>query len=294
MSCADTGGVDELGRSQPADRFGVLAISYSEHRVPGGVDPQIMVAGFFARHVAIARDEVLYTLNIPDVPDTNLLDMPLGSCRLMDRPLAASVEPDPEHAFVDLLDAGDIRVHVGARGQRLRRRGVPDIFPHVTGVTYEGIVHDATNPVAGGPIRVEGRGSHEVGDFLVDVTPPPVPRLLEVAGQPVTGGYTSIDDWDTHLPVQWLAAEPAAQPSQRVYIELVALRFDRIVSLRCVTRDDGSAGLPREGVAEVGKAATPDASVHLILRRIARSSFATAGIHTGDVFFVSRDSLMVQ
>lgn len=290
-SCAEEAPQD-VGTSQPADRFGVLTISYSEHRVPGGTEPQVVVGGLFARHAGMPRDEVIHTLNLPDVPDAALLELKLGSCEYVDRNL--SIEPGADgNAFVDLLDAGDIRLRFQMRTERLARRSVPDLFSNVTGITYEGVLHDAAAPILAGPVRVESRGPHEVGSFLVDVNAPPVPRLLEVSGERTSGSYAPID-WDANLEIRWLPAETRPDNSNRVYIELVALQYDRIVSLRCATRDDGFAGLPRDGVAAVGRAVTPDSTVRLITRRIARADFGAAGLHTGLVFFVSRDSVLLE
>ena len=290
-SCAEEAPQDDLAVSVPADRFGLLTISYSEHRVPGGAEPQLLMGGFFARHAGLTRDGVLSVLNLPDTPGGADLDQPVGSCRYAERELGGTMDDDGG-AFVDLLDAGSVRLTIDGRKVGLRRRSFPDIFGSVSGITYEGALDDPTG--TSGAVLVEGRGSYEVGSFMVSVTPPPVARLLEVDGAPVLGTYASLR-WDADAEVRWLPQERvvASEPLP-VVVEVVALQFNRVASVRCVVDDTGSMLVPRSELQKLAPSATADATVRLVLRRIARARFAAAGLHSGEVMFISRDSVLLQ
>ncbi len=290
-SCAEEAPPDEQGRSSPADRFGQLTVSYVEHRVPGGAMPQVHVAGFFARHAGIDRPEVLRILNQPDVPDHALLDMHAGDCKILERQLPRPPLDDPA-AFVELLDAGEIRMRFGPRSARLQRRSFPDLFDSVAGLTYEGSLSGAVTPLGGGTLALDGLGSAEVGNFVVHLEVPPVPRLIAVGERPITSHYAGID-WDDDLQVRWLVAETSPDPAVPVYIELAVLQFDRTISLVCVAPDTGVATLPHEAVAAVGAAVESDSAVRLITRRITKSQFRTDRIHSTDAYFVSRDSVLL-
>lgn len=289
-SCAHDSS-DELGRSIPAETFGVLTISYAEHRVPGGAEPMVVVGGVFARHAGVDRRGVLDVLNLPDLPSDDALALTRDNCILVDRVLGEPPGGDPYDTFIELVDAGEIRLGYQDESAPLRLRSFPELYENVTGVTYEGFVPAST--VAGRTLQLSGRGSSEVGPFRVALEAPPVPTLIEVAGQPIIGSYSGYD-WEGDLNVKWLPAETDPTASGPVMIELVVLQFDRAESLQCMTADTGEVGLPPQGVAALARSVGQDATVRLIVRRLASAQFSTSGLHSGRAYFVARDSVILQ
>lgn len=281
-----------LDSSTPADRFAVLSVSYAEHRIPGGAEPQLVLGGFFARHHGISQREVLDILHLPDVPDAPTLGLAPPQCIIVERQLAAPILKDPYESYVDLLDAGELRLEFAGRTERLRRRNFPGLFSAVSGMTYEGSL-DSPAPAGGGAMRLEGRGSHEVGDFRVDLRAPPVPRLIEVDGDPVTGAWAHVE-WDRPLTVRWLSAETDSSGVAPVFIEIAVLKYDRTIALRCAAADDGRTTIEPRALQQVATHITSSSTVRLVARRISRAPFAAPGIHSGEAFFVSRDSVLLK
>ncbi len=285
LGCAEELPSRELGSSAPASRFGHLSITYSEHRVPGGVDPQVIASGLFARHIGVSKTDVVSAIVSSDGFD----DTPVvGACRVESR--ALGLRPGEDH-FVDLVDAGELRVNAPAGSVRLDRRSFPEVYPAVTGLTYEGTL---PRPELGEdtPLRIEGRGSYEVGPFVVEATLPAVPSLLAVDGTPVTGPYAAVR-WDADLEVRWAVPEPNRRAATAL-IDVVVLGYDRVTTLRCATPDSGLALLPRAGLAALADARQPDATTRLVVQRVRHAPFAAAGIHGGEVVVSSRDAVLVE
>ncbi len=289
LACSPIDGVQTSDHSLSTERFGVLGVVRAESLVPGA-EEQIVITGVFARQRGFERSLVLDLASLPDVPDPELFALENNRCQVVDRTGGQAPDADEFEAFVDLLDAGDVQVGFGEGGrERLRRRPFPELWAAVNGVTYEG-----TAPIgaADGPIALLGRGSPELGDFQVRRALPAVPTLRAVSREPVTTGYASID-WADDLDVRW-SPPPTEEPDVRLIISLEALQYDRTVALRCVTRDTGSALLPVAGVAEVARLATRDATVRLVIRRVAHVRFAVSGLHEADAYFVSRGSVLLK
>ena len=281
---------DEMGHSEPASRFGVVALSYSEHPGTHGDTPQLVVSGVFARHAGLSQNDIVALLHLPDVPDDALLELRGTQCHLVTKNVPAN-DAEAANNFADLLDAGDIQINLEGRPESLRRRRLPDLFENISGVTYE----TATNAplVAGAQVQMEGRGSHDVGPFKVGLLVPPVPRILEIEGQLVLSGHASAD-LDGEIELRWSPAE--AEPTDAtppVYLELTVLHFDTSISLRCVTPDTGAVTLPAGGVAKVAEQLREGATVRLITRRISSAPLVAEGIDYGQAFLVSRASVLL-
>ena len=280
---------DEIGHSEPASRFGVVALTYSEHPGPKGDTPQLVVSGVFARHAGLSPENIIDLLHLTDVPDAELLALKAPRCKYDEKELPKNIAPAANN-FADLLDAGDVRLTLDGGDESLARRRLPDLFENISGVTYEAARNAPLT--AGSTVQLEGRGSHDVGRFNVNLEVQPVPRILGIDNQPVLGGHASAD-LDDELTVRWLPAESVPDAASLVYIELAVLHFDSSFSLRCVTRDVGAATLPAHGVARVAEENGEGATVRLILRRISRSPLKAEGINTGDAFLVSRSSIVL-
>jgi hypothetical protein len=288
LGCSDHGPEDLMARSQPADRFGLIIVSHSPGPVPGGVAEDLRVGAFFVRHAGFDKTQVLDLINLPDVPEPSMFDLAIGHCEVTERELGEGFEASVD-SYVDLLDAGDVRLFLDARGTTpLRRRAFPDLFSNVGGVTYEA---SAMESATRGSLRIQGKGSRQVGDFVVSLTPTPIPMLRTVAGEPITSNYSGID-WQQPLSIEWSPVQVPTVNTQ-TYIELAALQFDRIISLRCRAEDRGRATLPQAGIEAVGRVAGKATTVRLSVSRVRHQRFAAAGLHDGDAFYVSRDSILL-
>ncbi len=285
-SCHEEAEPNAYGHTAPADRFALLTISYAEHRVPGGVTPQVHANGLFVRHVGVTRDRVLRVLNQPEVRALELSAPAPGECKLDQR---HPVEISPTDQAVELLSAGRLRVEAGPHVTRLAEHTWPNIVPGVSGVAYEGTLPGA----AAGALKVSGAGSRNVGRFLVRLEIPPVPQLASLNGEPITSTWADVP-FDSELQVQWSVAEADPATAPPVYVELAVLHFDRTTSLVCAAADTGTFVLPREAVEQLGETITPDATVRLVTRRVSTASFAAPGLHTGEAVFVSRDAVLLR
>ena len=291
-SCAQDLPPDPQNEAVLEESFGLVMVSYSEHRVPGGAQPQLLVSGFFARHAGLNHGDVLHVLNQPDLPDPAMLNIRTGHCEIVDQLLGLPPTPNPYDSYIELLDVGPVTFAASGHNHHLRMRSFPGLFENVIGVTYEASLPRALTPTAGSSVAFRAEGGDTVSGFAVTLEAPPVPRLLQIGGEDVLDAYASID-WSSDLEVKWLPSETQATESGPVYLELAVHQFDRTHSLRCVTADTGAAVLPQIGIQAVLDHATSDATVRFIARRIHRDTFTTGGLRSGDAFYVSRDSVVL-
>ena len=213
-------------------------------------------------------------------------------CRVVRRNLGNSGPDYDGVAFVDLLDAGDIRISQLQHETGLNRRPFPDIFPTVAGVTYEGIFSSPNSQRDLYRLVLHSKGSYDVGGFSATIGAPAIPRLLELGNAPVTSDYASID-WDADLPLSWLHVETGEQLS-RLLIEISLVNFDKSVSLQCAVADVGSSTISAEQIDAIQQDLSPNTTVRLSVRRVHHTPFVAPGLHTGDVYFVSSDSVILQ
>ena len=285
--CADHGPDDTLGRSVPAAKFAMAVVSRTPSPAPGGIAEDLRVSAFFVRHVGFNETEVLDLINLPDAPEPMALAMELGGCQLSERNLADGVEQGGD-SFIDLIDAGDLRINLTSSGSaRIQRNAFPDLFSNIGGVTYE---LSGLDGATSGLLQLTGRGSRQVGRFAVSLDAVPIPILHSAGGQPITSNYAAVD-WREPLDVEWA---PSSAEGAMTFIELAALQYDRIVSLQCRARDTGLATLPRAGVEAVGELAQSDATVRLSVRRLVQEPFHATGMQRAHAFFVARDSVFLK
>lgn len=305
-ACFDESDVPEGDRSNVASTIGVVTVVRAESHAPG-IAPQLQLNAAFARYRGFSAADVVDFASLEDVPDWQLLELPVGHCQVVQSNASAigTAGGRPRlgadggiEDFVDFLEAGELRA-LGSqdiRQARFERRALPELWTTVSGVTYE-----ATLPLSAAerPISIDGWGSQHAGSFRLEAVVPPTPTLTEVGGQPVTAAYATID-WDEELEVRWETAAPpdpalgvTAVPT-RLTVSLEALEFDRVVAFRCACPDVGSAGLPRAGIAALAPFARGEATVRLVVRRTAQVPFAAARVHEAMAFFVARSSVLVK
>ncbi|MBT9557257.1 MAG: hypothetical protein IV100_14555 [Myxococcales bacterium] len=300
-ACFDESDVPEGDRSNVASTIGVVTVVRAESHAPG-IAPQLQLNAAFARYRGFSAADVVDFASLEDVPDWQLLELPIGHCQVVQSNASAigtaggrttrSADGGIED-FVDFLEAGELRA-LGSqdiRQARFERRALPELWTTVSGVTYE-----ATLPLSAAerPISIDGWGSQHAGSFRLEATVPPTPTLTEVGGQPVTAAYATID-WEEELDVRWeTPVAPEGAAPTRLTVSLEALEFDRVVAFRCACPDIGSAGLPRAGIEALAPFARGEATVRLVVRRTAQIPFAAARVHEAMAFFVARSSVLVK
>ncbi len=293
VRCAEEVDPEALLQSEPATRFALVTLTYSERAsAPDAAAPKVMVNGVFARHAGVERDEVLRILNLPNTLDSVTRELVEGACVVTVRDYGDANIGQRDGAFVDLIDAGDLQIRLDGIDRLLRRRTFPDIFPMVSGLTYEGELPNLRDIHSLGRVSIESHGSHEIGNFGASVTAPPIPRLLEVGGSHITTDYASID-WSTDLDIKWQVQNP--DPSQSpVFVEIKVVQLDQSASLHCRVPDKGSAGINLAELAPLANQADDDATISLVVRRVRRTHFMAPKFQLCELTFVSRDAVFLQ
>jgi hypothetical protein len=204
---------------------------------------------------------------------------PQGRCAVIDDEsvLDDALATSPPDAAVQMLDAGELLVHVAGQTVKLAPRYVPDIVPFVSGVVYDAEL-SALEPFAEAPEEayLAAFGGQQVGRFLAPAEVPPAPRLLSVEG-----------DRDADLAITW-----TPDPSARGPLEIV-LAGDLGPSARCRVPDTGSFVIPAAVTARVAEAVR-DEPLALALERTRRTPFSAPGIETADVEVTVRDVVSVR
>ncbi len=277
-----------------AERFAILTVVRSD--AAAGLTEELRIEGFFARQWGLSHLGAVEVVGLPELGDPELFALEVGRCRVVERSMAVTLRGDEHEAFIDLLDAGEVRLRFGEHGtHRLARRPVSELHAAVNGVTYEASLPMAmVAPPSGGSavLALEGRGSSELGTFHLTHTLAPPPTIQAVNGEPVTGDYAGID-WSDELAVTWLSTG-AAEGDSHLVVSLEALQFDRRVELRCRSRDTGAVVLPAEGVQAVSTLATSETITRLVVQRLARVDFVASGLHEGHAVFAARSLVLLK
>ena len=292
--CAEEVDPSEYFRQAPTERFGLLVVTYHEDKFGGESRPQVSVGGFFARHAELSQEQVLSILNLPDVLGSNVRSLAHGNCLIKVRGFGDSELSAPESVFVDLLDAGDIRLETGEIDYRLTRRSFPDIFLDVTGVTYEGIFSATHAAWEHAVVSVSSCGSLEVGDFVIQMKMPSVPKLLEIGGVLHSGEYASID-WNQDFLLRWAGHSPLMNEKRgSIFVELSAIELERKVSLHCRSEDTGVMVIPIATLAEIKRHVTGSTTLRMVVRRLGVRKIKAAGVESAELHLISRDSVLLQ
>lgn len=202
-----------------------------------------------------------------------------GRCVVLDEEalLNDALATAPPDASIQMLDAGELLVHVAGQTVKLAPRYVPDIVPFVSGVVYDAEIA-ALEPV---DWPVESRdgafiaafGGQQVGRFVAPAEVPAPPRLSATSyerGGDVALSWTT-DDAARGGPLQVvLSSESGGAP----------------VEVRCVVEDTGRFVIPAALAARVAGDGAPLA---LALERTRRTPFSAPGLDAAEVEITSRD-----
>lgn len=279
-------GVDD--QSSAIDRFGLVVLSYTEDRRNLRVRDQLAGVGWFVEHEGPDRAQALALLTAPLVgeraPGT------VGTCRTWERMLPALAGSG---SYLYLMDAGELSIETAEAEIPLESTYFPDVYPHVSGLLYDGILHRARAILGFGQLRVVGHGSSEVGPFEVELAPPEPVRVLSVDGQHVWGSRVEAAPGADGGPLEVVWSAPTRGTGDGLsVVELVRRGFDRVAVVSCTTEDDGSFEVPAEliaGLPDYG----PDQTDRLNLYRSTTQAFSADGLTGGQVVFLAKDSLFL-
>jgi hypothetical protein len=202
-----------------------------------------------------------------------------GRCTALDEEalLDDALATAPPDATVQMLDAGELLVHVAGQMVKLSPRHVPDIVPFVTGVAYDAEIaplEPVDWPGAGpGSDAREGAfiaafGGPQVGRFVAPAEVPAAPRVSSATYE--RGGDVTLT---------W-SAEPARGGPLSV-----VLAAETGAAVRCLVEDSGHFVIPAALTARVADAGP----LTLALERTRRTPFSAPGLDGAEVEITARD-----
>jgi hypothetical protein len=204
----------------------------------------------------------------------------LGRCALVDDEalLDDALATSPPDAAVQMLDAGELLIHVAGQTLKVAPRYVPDIVPFVSGVVYDAEV-SALEPLAEtarDDAYIAAFGGQQVGRFVVPAEVPPAPRLLSVDGER-----------DSDLALTW-----APDASGRGPVEVV-LAGEAGPAVRCLVADTGAFTVPAALTAKLGEVLRGE-PLTLSIQRTRRTPFGAPGLESADIEITVRDVVVVR
>lgn len=240
-------------------------------------DARLQVTARFAFVQGLEEDFVRARIDMPMLSQDLLSP---GQCTVDDAyPSAADGEIAGEPRELVLIDAGELRVNVGASRVRVPLSLVPDLLPYMSGVEYVYYGESAPN-VADGGVLVEADGSQ------TDELPP-----FSVEGQLPAALDLSVSDADLAelerdaLVMHWQSASDGT----------VAVRLTPLVSgepagddITCLFADRGQARLDLSVLRTLGLPPNAD-GLRLTGSRITSTTF-DAGDFNGSELVVERRS----
>jgi hypothetical protein len=203
-----------------------------------------------------------------------------GGCQVVDTDalLDDALATSPPDASVQMLDAGDLLVHVAGQTVKVSPRYVPEIIPFVSGVVYEAEAQavDPMAEVGRDEAFVAAFGGQQLGRFVAPAEMPAPARIM------------SVDEGQGDLTVSWTRADAAAAGPIAI-----VLAGGVGTSLRCLAPDTGRFTLPAELLGRVREAAGGTELV-LSVERTRSLPFSAPGLDQADVEITVRDALTIR
>jgi hypothetical protein len=204
-----------------------------------------------------------------------------GACTLIDDEalLDDALATSPPDAAVQMLDAGELLIHVSGQTIRVAPRYVPEILPFVSGVVYE-TEAQALDPLEGDDSFIAAFGGQQIGRFLAPAEVPATPRILSLNGA-APEARPRIER-DSDLAVTWTAD---AAPRGAVALVIAA---ETGPALRCLAADSGRFVIPRDAMAR-GFESIRSGPLTLAVERTRRTPFSTPGLDAAEIEVTVRD-----
>lgn len=229
--------------------------------------------------------------------ESALLALDLEAPELANRP--GTRPPDgctlaEESPFVDLgtgefslrlLDAGTVRLRLGAREERMTARPLPAVLPSVKGIVYAWEGHEPGRPptMDALPVAALTSGGRDVGAFEVSTMLPGMPRIHRVNGTEVSQ-VASVDREGAGIQLEWAADGEWAG-------EVVALELrsaENGVAVRCTVRDRRALS-----IAPALARLLPPGTARLSVVRLRQQPFVAPGLDDGIFVLRLRHSVSI-
>ena len=214
----------------------------------GGVagSDRLQVAAVFGdvdrRDVTLVGDLVGQAQQAPALPSEDACVRQPGLLHRFDvQPSAAP------HAYVQLLDVGNLELRAGALKLPLRVQLVPSLFAAARGLRYDADQDMGRSWLAAGPLHLTATGGDGIAAFDAVVPVPRPVRLTYVGSEPVRGGRAQGPVPGQDLVVRWGSVDGAADLELQVGAEVDG----GLGWLRCRLRDDGAFSVPAALTAQL-------------------------------------------
>lgn len=275
LGCSSDAGHVRAKVDAGASSFARLRITLT---IPREGDPAIATEARLLRYRDLDADsaQVLAGATAPSFDA-----LPPGRCVRVDgeallEDTLGTTSPD---AAIEMLDAGDLVIRMGARTVRMLPRYAPQPLPFVSGVVYESDAsgRDVLPPVevnAGDEAFVSAYGGDDVGRFDAIASVPAPARFVAVDGQDPAAGPITINR-GADLALRWSGDADDV---------VIGLMSSNGAEIRC-RAPGGAFAIPR--------ALVPDGELQLSVERLARTPFAAAGLSSGDVEVAVRDVVAI-
>ena len=241
-----------LRRQRDRARAAALTIRFSNSGIEPGSSAlghdRLQVAAVFAdvdrRDVHLLGDLVGITSRRPQVQHEDTCVRQQGPFE----PLAVRRHVVP-HAYLQLLDVGNMSLSSGEHRLPLRITMVPSLFSAIRGVRYDGDVDHARHLLAAGTLNLHATGGDGVAPFTAAVDVPRPVRLTHVGSRPVRGGRVRLPEEPGDLLLRWGSVDGSA----RLEVIIGAERGKGLDWLRCRLTDDGMFTVPVEALFALPK-----------------------------------------
>jgi len=253
-------------------RAAAVTIRFANGRLePWGVaagSDRLQIAAVFGdvdrRDITLVGDLVGQAPRAPALPSVDACVRQPGLLHRFDvRPSAVP------HAYVQLLDVGNLELRAGKLHLPLRVQLVPSLLAAARGVRYDGDQDMGRSWLAGGPLHLAATGGDGIAAFDAVVAVPRPVRLTYVGSEPVRAGHVQGPAPGQDLLLRWGSVDGSAELELQVGAEVDgALGW-----LRCRLRDDGAFSVPAALIAQL-PARTPGRPWLAMLVRSRRAAIA--------------------
>jgi hypothetical protein len=152
--------------------------------------------------------------------------------------IGASAVPDVQGS-IELIDVGEILVHMADRVMPLAARAFPDVGDLVSGVVYTSR-DDQTALADAGTYVIETSGSSLIDGFSVQVDAPDAPSSVHFGTAASFDGESPLLIAGDALALTWDGPDSDDDDADLIYVEILNGEDD----VRCVFEDDGAATVP--------------------------------------------------
>jgi len=280
-ACSGEQGIDAEGSEAGEARLGLVSVGYQHDWMESQDTALLTATAQFVRYSAGDHDQVARLLALPLDPRTDLPQR--DRCQLYDLSiqLGAESQETEEPGYIELLEAGDLKVETEGSSVTLYPSHFPGLLPFISGVTYGEA--RAAQVGRAHQVRASSGGGESVGPFSAQLPSPALPRLISIAGN-LPGTSLTVEK-TRGVEVQWEAS--ASSPDAVTYIAIRHTRGKRDLALRCRVQDDGTFTLPAAMIADIS------GRVEIEMARLRQTPFSALGLERGELRVTVRDTATI-